>query len=250
MYSSVSARTREIATLRALGFGSGAVVVSVMIESLALGALGGGIGVAPFEILLGLLVLAQSGVRNGQLADGDGVLGNGAGGLEVGILQIEGERNPPVGTGRGGTYFHRSARFPAARDEDGDGVIVGLEILEGEAAGGVALGGGGEGTPGGEYGDGGAAGRQELTGKVEERVGSEGRRCEHRGQEKTKHAPIRLYRQCGDDAIPVKTTVQKKDYGACSRYELETEDVTGFEVAGFVGEAAHPERDSAMVLNR
>ena len=32
MYSSVSARTREIATLRALGFGSGAVVVSVMIE--------------------------------------------------------------------------------------------------------------------------------------------------------------------------------------------------------------------------
>jgi putative ABC transport system permease protein len=44
MYSSVSARTREIATLRALGFGSGAVVVSVMIESLALGVLGGGIG--------------------------------------------------------------------------------------------------------------------------------------------------------------------------------------------------------------
>jgi putative ABC transport system permease protein len=44
MYSSVSARTREIATLRALGFGSGAVVVSVMIESLALGVLGGAIG--------------------------------------------------------------------------------------------------------------------------------------------------------------------------------------------------------------
>ncbi|MCX6904265.1 MAG: ABC transporter permease [Verrucomicrobia bacterium] len=41
MYSSVSARTREIATLRALGFGSGAVVASVMLESLAL-ALGGG----------------------------------------------------------------------------------------------------------------------------------------------------------------------------------------------------------------
>jgi putative ABC transport system permease protein len=41
MYSSVSARTREIATLRALGFGSGAVVVSVMLESVAL-ALGGG----------------------------------------------------------------------------------------------------------------------------------------------------------------------------------------------------------------
>jgi putative ABC transport system permease protein len=44
MYSSVSARTREIATLRALGFGSGAVVVSVMIESLVLAFLGGGVG--------------------------------------------------------------------------------------------------------------------------------------------------------------------------------------------------------------
>jgi putative ABC transport system permease protein len=44
MYSSVSARTREIATLRALGFGSGAVVVSVMIESMALALLGGAVG--------------------------------------------------------------------------------------------------------------------------------------------------------------------------------------------------------------
>jgi putative ABC transport system permease protein len=41
MYSSVAARTREIATLRALGFGRGAVVVSVMLESIAL-AIGGG----------------------------------------------------------------------------------------------------------------------------------------------------------------------------------------------------------------
>jgi putative ABC transport system permease protein len=44
MYSSVSARTREIATLRALGFGSGAVVVSVMIESLVLALVGGATG--------------------------------------------------------------------------------------------------------------------------------------------------------------------------------------------------------------
>jgi putative ABC transport system permease protein len=44
MYSSVAARTREIATLRALGFGSGAVVVSVMIESLALAVVGGATG--------------------------------------------------------------------------------------------------------------------------------------------------------------------------------------------------------------
>jgi putative ABC transport system permease protein len=46
MYSSVSARTREIATLRALGFGSGAVVVSVMLESVALAIVGGAVGAA------------------------------------------------------------------------------------------------------------------------------------------------------------------------------------------------------------
>jgi putative ABC transport system permease protein len=44
MYSSVSARTREIATLRALGFGRGAVVVSVMLESMALALAGGAFG--------------------------------------------------------------------------------------------------------------------------------------------------------------------------------------------------------------
>jgi len=44
MYSSVSARTREIATLRALGFGGGAVIVSIMLESVALALVGGAIG--------------------------------------------------------------------------------------------------------------------------------------------------------------------------------------------------------------
>ncbi|HTL58205.1 MAG TPA: ABC transporter permease [Candidatus Limnocylindrales bacterium] len=44
MYNSVSTRTREIATLRALGFGGGAVVVSVMLESLVIALLGGFIG--------------------------------------------------------------------------------------------------------------------------------------------------------------------------------------------------------------
>ncbi len=44
MYSAVAARTREIATLRALGFGSGAVVVALMIESLVLALLGGAVG--------------------------------------------------------------------------------------------------------------------------------------------------------------------------------------------------------------
>lgn len=53
MYSAVAARTREIATLRALGFGSGAVVVALMIESMLLalagGALGGGLAYAGFN---------------------------------------------------------------------------------------------------------------------------------------------------------------------------------------------------------
>lgn len=44
MYTAVSTRAREIATLRALGFNSGSVVVSVLAESLALGALGGILG--------------------------------------------------------------------------------------------------------------------------------------------------------------------------------------------------------------
>lgn len=44
MYTAVSTRAREIATLRALGFNSGSVVVSVLAESLALGAIGGLIG--------------------------------------------------------------------------------------------------------------------------------------------------------------------------------------------------------------
>lgn len=44
MYTAVSTRSREIATLRALGFNATSVVVSVMAESLALAAIGGAIG--------------------------------------------------------------------------------------------------------------------------------------------------------------------------------------------------------------
>ena len=44
MYTAVSTRSREIATLRALGFNSTSVVVSVLVESMALGAIGGVIG--------------------------------------------------------------------------------------------------------------------------------------------------------------------------------------------------------------
>ena len=41
MYTAVATRTREIATLRALGFNTMSVLVSVLAESLALAAIGG-----------------------------------------------------------------------------------------------------------------------------------------------------------------------------------------------------------------
>ena len=44
MYSAVAARTREVATLRAIGFGRGAVVVSVLAESLVLALCGALVG--------------------------------------------------------------------------------------------------------------------------------------------------------------------------------------------------------------
>jgi putative ABC transport system permease protein len=44
MYSAVATRTREIGTLRALGFGGGAIVIALMIESLLLALVGGCIG--------------------------------------------------------------------------------------------------------------------------------------------------------------------------------------------------------------
>lgn len=44
MYSAVSSRMREIATLRALGFGSAPVVISVLVEALFIGLIGGLLG--------------------------------------------------------------------------------------------------------------------------------------------------------------------------------------------------------------
>jgi putative ABC transport system permease protein len=52
MYSAVSERGREIATLRALGFGSGAVVLSFVLESMLVALVGGIVGalvVVPFN---------------------------------------------------------------------------------------------------------------------------------------------------------------------------------------------------------
>ncbi|MGD9020506.1 MAG: ABC transporter permease [Lysobacterales bacterium] len=60
MYTAVSARTREIATLRALGFHAGPVVISVLSESLLLALIGGLIGA-------GLAWLAFDGFRTATL---------------------------------------------------------------------------------------------------------------------------------------------------------------------------------------
>ena len=46
MYTAVATRAREIATLRALGFETSSVLVSILAESLVLGAIGGIIGAA------------------------------------------------------------------------------------------------------------------------------------------------------------------------------------------------------------
>ena len=44
MYSAVASRTREIATLRAVGFGASPIVISVMAEALLLALVGGVVG--------------------------------------------------------------------------------------------------------------------------------------------------------------------------------------------------------------
>jgi putative ABC transport system permease protein len=51
MYSAVAGRTREIATLRALGFGAGPVVCSVLAESVLLSVLGGVFGAVAAYLL-------------------------------------------------------------------------------------------------------------------------------------------------------------------------------------------------------
>ena len=51
MYAAVRARTREIGTLRALGFGATPVVVSVLVEAALLGAIGALLGAAAAWLL-------------------------------------------------------------------------------------------------------------------------------------------------------------------------------------------------------
>jgi putative ABC transport system permease protein len=59
MYSAVAERTREIATLRALGFGAGSVVTSFVLESLFIALAGGLVGC--------LAVLPVNGLTTGTM---------------------------------------------------------------------------------------------------------------------------------------------------------------------------------------
>jgi putative ABC transport system permease protein len=61
MYSAVSARLREIATLRAIGFGATAMVISVLVEALLLACIGGAIGTLLAWIFFNGHVVSSSG---------------------------------------------------------------------------------------------------------------------------------------------------------------------------------------------
>jgi putative ABC transport system permease protein len=63
MYASVATRTREIATLRALGFGGGPVVASVLLETMLLALLGGCIGAVAAWAIFGRLTASTLGAN-------------------------------------------------------------------------------------------------------------------------------------------------------------------------------------------
>lgn len=67
MYASVSTRTREIATLRAIGFSPFPVVVSVMVEAMLLALLGGAIGALLAYLLFNGMTVSTLGGGFSQL---------------------------------------------------------------------------------------------------------------------------------------------------------------------------------------
>ncbi len=68
MYTAVSTRAREIATLRALGFAPAAVMISILIEALALALAGGALGLVPAWLLVnGAVVSTMSGTGPSQV---------------------------------------------------------------------------------------------------------------------------------------------------------------------------------------
>ena len=66
MYAQVSARTREIATMRALGFSRSVILVSFVAESMTLGLAGGVAGGALAAFIVNLFLTAPTGTNNFQ----------------------------------------------------------------------------------------------------------------------------------------------------------------------------------------
>jgi putative ABC transport system permease protein len=64
MYAQVSARIREIGTLRAIGFSRGSVLTSFMLESLVLCLAGGVLGTALAYVLFNLIITRPTGTMN------------------------------------------------------------------------------------------------------------------------------------------------------------------------------------------
>lgn len=64
MYAQVSARTREIATMRALGFSRTVILTSFVLESMALGFAGGLLGTAISTAVVSLFLTAPTGTSN------------------------------------------------------------------------------------------------------------------------------------------------------------------------------------------
>jgi putative ABC transport system permease protein len=67
MYAAVGTRAREIATLRALGFGGFPVVVSIMLESLILALLGGLLGALAAYVLFNNMTVSTLGANFSQV---------------------------------------------------------------------------------------------------------------------------------------------------------------------------------------
>ena len=67
MYAAVGTRAREIATLRAIGFGGFPVVVSIMLESLALALIGGSLGALIAWLLFNNMAVSTLGANFTQI---------------------------------------------------------------------------------------------------------------------------------------------------------------------------------------
>jgi putative ABC transport system permease protein len=108
MYSAVSTRTTEIATLRAIGFGSAPIVVSVLIEALLLAAAGGALGAcAAWLFFNGRSVSTTQGTAYAQLIFDISVTLKSAiiGVVASGVIGFVGGLFPAI----------RAARLPIAR---------------------------------------------------------------------------------------------------------------------------------------